>query len=433
MLRDFAVPEATVQPVTGTAVAHSLRYRRALWDSATVDALLRHLTGHGRRAVEGLGDDSLMRAWESTVEEFLDPASEPRRRLDPMWSQACALSPAGLQAGVQAVLGGVRGRPLRQLLSQAGRAEDDSLISVILAANLPALAVQPLLPALAARRPVLLKSPSSEPFFAATFVTRLAEREPRLGEAVAALTWRGGDARLERPVMAASGRVLAYGEAETMARLRRSLADRLVAYGPKISLAVIDDGEPERIAEGLARDVALFDQRGCLSVHAVLTTRDAEALAQALARQLSALAESWPPGPAAPAQMAAVQQLRADAALRGLCMPRLPIRAGSVVVETDRGLEPSPGLRTVRIHPIASLEQAPNLLMPWRNRLQGVALSARRLETIEPFLRRLGVSRVAPPGELQSADALWHNGGAHPLDVVGAPRAGARHPSAIGE
>jgi hypothetical protein len=30
-------------------------------------------------------------------------------------------------------------------------------------------------------------------------------------------------------------------------------------------------------------------------------------------------------------------------------------------------------------------------------------------------LAALGVSRIAPPGDLQRPDALWHNGGVSPL------------------
>ena len=75
-----------------------------------------------------------------------------------------------------------------RLLARARQPFDPQIAPtwVILAGNLPALAVQPLLPALALRRPVLLKSPSAEPLFAPAFLEALTRREPRLAGAVAA-------------------------------------------------------------------------------------------------------------------------------------------------------------------------------------------------------------------------------------------------------
>ena len=99
-------------------------------------------------------------------------------------------------------------------------------VLAVLASNLPALAVQPLLPALALRRPVLLKSPSSEPLFAPAFLAALTRREPRLAGAVAAATWPGGDAELEAPLLAAAGAVVAYGGAEALADLARRAAGK---------------------------------------------------------------------------------------------------------------------------------------------------------------------------------------------------------------
>jgi hypothetical protein len=41
--------------------------------------------------------------------------------------------------------------------------------------------------------------------------------------------------------------------------------------------------------------------------------------------------------------------------------------------------------------------------------------------SLEPRLRELGISRCAAPGELQSPDATWHNGGIDPLEALGFP------------
>jgi hypothetical protein len=107
----------------------------------------------------------------------------------------------------------------------------------------------------------------------------------------------------------------------------------------------------------------------------------------------------------------------------------LPAAAGTVLVEPEPALRPSPGLRTVRVHPLADLDRLPEVLAPWRGRLQGAALAGAAAWRLAPRLAELGVSRCAAPGELQSPDAAWHNGGIDPLLALASlPGAPARFP-----
>jgi hypothetical protein len=404
------------------------------------------LNGPGARALAALSDRDILDAWEATVAAFLDPESPERRRLGDELARATRLSPEGLEAGLAAVLGGVRGEPARALFEEATRLRGDrapdGMALVILASNLPALAVQPLLPALAARRPVLLKCPSAEPLFTPAFVRALAGRSPTLGEAVATAVWPGGDAEREAPLLARAGVVLAYGDREAVESLERRAREagstgggaRFVAYGPRTSLAVVGpEADPEEVAPGLARDVALFDQRGCLSVAAVYVEGGEERargvaphLARALAEALRELAGRWPPGPATPESAAAVRQLRELAGMRGLDLFEVgdTLAEGTVLVEPEPAFQPTPGLRTVRVHPLPDLARLPEILAAWqegRDRLQGVALAGvpkEKAGTLVPALTHLGVSRIAAPGELQHPDTAWHNGGVNPLEVL---------------
>ena len=92
---------------------------------------------------------------------------------------------------------------------------------------------------------------------------------------------------------------------------------------------------------------------------------------------------------------------------------------GTVLVEPEPALQPSPGLRLVRIHPLADLRQLPGILEPWTGKLQGAALAGADAWELAGSLESLGVSRLAGPGDLQSPDATWHNGGRHPLAALG--------------
>lgn len=388
------------------------------WTPETLAGVVAAL-GSGASALASLGDEALLDAWSETVDAFLDPTSAERRELDPALSRLCGLSPQGLAAGLKAVLGGVRRGPAGDLMARIRQRRPARPALVVLASNLPGLAVQPLLPLLALRRPVLLKSPSAEPVFAPAFLAALARREPALGLGTAAVAWKGGDEALEAAVLAAVGPVLAYGDEPALASLARRAPGRVVGYGAKTSLAILSrDVEVTGAAEALARDVALFDQRGCLSIAAVYTAGNARDLADRLAGALLRIASRWPPGPADPAALAAVQQVRLEADLRGLHRPPLPPSAGTVIVEPDPTFRPTPGLRTVRIHPLAALASLPALLAPWSGRLQGAALAGDDAQALIHHLTALGFSRFALPGDLQSPDASWHNGGIDPLDAL---------------
>lgn len=388
----------------------------------TPEALTRTMVRlrEGGARLRSLPAGDLLAAWAETVEVFLDPASPERRALDPELARLCRLSPEGLAAGLEAVLGGVRREPAAALFAAAeGRIAPEDPVLVVLASNLPALAVQPLLPALALRRPVLLKSPSAEPLFAPAFLAALIRREPRLEGCLDAAAWPGGDALFEAPVLAAAGTILAYGDAPALADLERRAPGKVIGYGPKTSLAVVGEGtDLEGVADGLARDIALFDQRGCLSVVAVYTAGEAEALAARLEEALEDRFRAWPPGPADPAVQAGIQQIRLEAEMRGLRPTRLPLAAGTVLIDPDPAFPPSPGLRMVRIHPLSGLERLPALLTPWRGRLQGATLAGEDAWKLVSQLEDLGISRCAAPGELQSPDARWHNGGIDPLEAL---------------
>ncbi|HEV7503537.1 MAG TPA: acyl-CoA reductase [Thermoanaerobaculia bacterium] len=427
MLRDTFLPlsfDRSRAPVFRAVEHPGVRYSSARWSAEPLGRLVAALR-EGAEALRQIPAEDVLAAWGDTVATFLRQGSLERRALDPPLAKLCGLSREGLRAGLEAVLGGVRREPAAALFARARPAPAASgagPVLAVLASNLPGLAVQPLLPALALGRPVLLKSPSSEPLFAPAFLSALVRREPRLGAAVAAATWEGGDEDLEAPVLAGVETVLAYGGREALDDLERRAPGKVTGYGPKTSLAVIGaDVEPRQAAEGLARDIALFDQRGCLSVAAVYTAGDGETLGLAIAEELLGLARRLPPGPLPRQALVAVQHLRLEAEMRGFWHSSLAPREGTVVVDPNLELRLSPGLRTVRVHPLADLSRLPGLLRGWKGRLQGAALAGEAAWSLEPELRELGVSRFASPGELQSPDASWHNGGIDPLEALTSP------------
>src|SRR6185312_1915288 len=154
MLRDAFLPTSfdhSRSPVFRAVEHPGVRYSSARWSPEPLGRLVAALR-EGGEELRQIPPEDLLAAWADTVATFLRQGSLERRALDPPLAKLCGLSREGLRAGLEAVL-------------------------VVLASNLPGLAVQPLLPALAAGRPVLLKSSSAEPLFAPAFLSALARRE----------------------------------------------------------------------------------------------------------------------------------------------------------------------------------------------------------------------------------------------------------------
>lgn len=422
MTHDAALPSG-FEPTHTTVERAGVCFESARWTPQDLETLAHHLTTAGKEALDRIPRRELFDAWCETVAAFRDPRSAERQSLEPSLARLCQLSTAGLAAGLEAVLGGVTRDAAEPLFADAESRREDSpagsLILVTLAANLPALAVQSLLPALLLRRPVILKSPTAEPLFAPAFVRALTRRMPDLEHAMAAITWKGGDRALEGPLLAAADRILAYGDAAALNDLEQRAPGKVIAYGPKTSLAVVGAAvEPASVVEGLARDIALFDQRGCLSIQSIFVEGEPTGLASLLSAELQRLARQWPPGDLDPVAAAGVQQLRSEADLRGLFRSTTPLAEGTVIIEPEARFQPSPGLRTVRIHPMTNLDPLPEMLIDWSGRLQGAALAGDAAWALVPELKELGISRLTPPGQLQTPDASWHNGGLHPFAAL---------------
>lgn len=360
-------------------------------------------------ALRAIPTGGLLAAWNDTLTAFLDAESPERRALDPDLLQATGLSPKGLDRGLRTLGAGMAGEPAAAALRGAPKQHENGFNLVILPASPPGLVLQSLLPALAARAPVLFKASSAEPSFAPAFLAALGERLPTLRDAYATATWTGGDEAIETPLHAAARVVVAYGGEATIDALQSTAIRRLIAFGPKLSLGWVGrDADLEQAARGMALDIALFDQRGCLSVEAVLVDRPvASPFTAVLADALRELATELPPGRSTAAERAGVRLAREDADLRGLTFHGDALSTGTVIVENDARISPSPGLRTVRIHPVNGVPA----LTEWHGRLQGVAVAGRMPATVRRAFEQAGVSRFASAGQLQATDAAWRNGG----------------------
>lgn len=192
-----------------------------------------------------------------------------------------------------------------ELEALAAGVEPAPRIHVLLSSTVFVAAHRAIALALAGSAAVHVRSSRREPCMAKL----LARHAPGLFELVAELKPSAGD------------HVHAYGQAGTLATVAQSLPPgvELRGHGPGIGIVVVDASALEatrghaQLAREVARDVALFDQRGCLSPRLVLLEGSegaAASLAEALAAALGALERYVPLGRLDPDERASITRYR---------------------------------------------------------------------------------------------------------------------------
>lgn len=335
-------------------------------------------------------------------------------------------APAMVEACLERTLRAWNAGALHDLVRRATAAPGSvatppDLVVAVLAQNTPGLAIAPAFTALALGSAVVLKSSRGEPSFASALIERLAAVDPALAEAAAAVVWPGGDP-IETDLFAHASRVVVYGAQDAIDRARTLAGERVLAFGPRVSVAVV--GPRARVAEtaaALARDVAFLDQRGCLSPQFVLVhdAIDRAALARALAGELRSVESEWP---RRALDASAAKEFRTaveDAEARSLAGTGAELFGGvrdpwAVVVEPGPAILPSPLDRFVRLHPFRDEETLRTSLEPIRGQLESIGVSGGRDEIVD-VARALGAARVCAIGEMQDPPADWHAGGQRPM------------------
>jgi acyl-CoA reductase-like NAD-dependent aldehyde dehydrogenase len=317
------------------------------------------------------------------------------------------------------------------------RAHGPEWMLQIYAGNVPGIPVWPLCAALLLKAAVLAKPASREPLLAPLLARAIAEEDPGLGACIAVSWWRGGTAELDRAALVGAPAVLAFGGENAMAGVARAARPDaiVVLHGPRVSVSCLTREAltaPRYVdlARRVARDVALYDQQGCLSPHALYVERGgrvspgdfASALGEALASEAPAIGASAArtDSHGNPEAAARVQLYRAQAAFEAAQGERGTRVLGSetatgwtVVLEEGARFEPTPAQRTVRVHAVADLEEALAVLGPVARFLEAVALEApgARGPAVTAALAALGVPRVAAVGRLQQPSPLSPHGG----------------------
>lgn len=288
------------------------------------------------------------------------------------------------------------------------------LVAHVLASNVPALALPAIALGCLAGAAVVVKSGRADRVSAPAFRRALAAEDPALAESVVTAYWAGGDVAAEDAVLSRADRIIASGRDASIASLARRHAARLVRHGERASVVVLGAAAgDDAVAAAIATDVALHDQRGCLSPQAVFVAGDPRAVAELLATALATVARALPPGPLADADRAAHRTAVAAAEWDGAGALGGPL--GTVLTSRATDFRPTPGRRTVWVQPFGSIAEA----VP-AGRIECVGVAGGEVDVAE--LRALGVARVCAPGRMQRPALAWPCGQHPPLrSLLGLP------------
>ncbi len=210
--------------------------------------------------------------------------------------------------------------------------------------------------------------------------------------------------------------IVVFGSDETVQDFsRRSLpSQRFLAHGHKISLGMIWGRCDSRIAEGIARDVFLFDQLGCLSPQFFYVATDSGEFAHQLSIELKKRPAKSETAARERGSAAALRAFREEWKFRAATEPGVFLweSLGNldwvVVHDPNPALVANPLHGTILIKPMGPDPEL--VLSPIRRLISTIGLSAVNPESVNLAIR-VGAQRVCRIGEMQNPPLTWHHDG----------------------
>jgi hypothetical protein len=381
-----------------------------------------------QRGSDGSGaermSDALARAFE------LWRSREYARRRDAIAAIAdsAGYSVAMLENSIDALLRPFNSAALMLMAGTAARPtsniERPKTVGFIVAGNVAGAGIHEIVIALIAGARVTIKTASAEPIFFAEFARTLAEIDRDCGARIVVRHWSRERTDLTAAMLEDCGLVVAYGDDATIESLHRR---NVIGFGSRVSgaLIAIDRSRIEEVAGLLARDVVLFEQLGCLSLHHVFVLspdgRAARDVALRMAAALERFGESMPPARIPLQDACAIRGLRERARWRQITTDPVELFEGRGL-EWTLIFEPradsfkiSPGFRTVHVSAVRDLAEFRACIASMSGRIEAIAVVG---EDCEIEARAMAIPYVCAPGEMQSPPLDWrHNGGAF-LDIM---------------
>jgi hypothetical protein len=397
------------------------------------------VAGAARGQVIGLGADRMADALGRAFGLWRSRDYARRRDAIAAIAHSAGYSVAMLENSIDALLKPFTSDALKSIaarISASGGVDRPKKVGFIAAGNVAGAGIHEVAIALLAGARVQIKTASTEPIFFAEFAGTVAEIDRDAGARIEVFQWGRARTDLTESLIANCEWVVAYGDDETIGSLNN--LRNVIGFGSRVSAAVLAPGalavsRIDGVAESLARDVVLFEQLGCLSLHQVFVMSPDGAAARDVAIRISAalerIGESMPPARIPIADASAIRGIRERARWRAIVGEPVELFEGrgldwTVIFEPatahDDAFRISPGFRTLHVTGVRDLEQFRDCIAGVAGRIEAMAVGGDESEVahLAASLQTIGIPYVCAPGEMQSPPLDWRHGGGCFLDMM---------------
>ena len=428
-------------------VSESVAIRYPVWPGDAAERLLEALREAGARLADVPVRD-LVRCVGRVADRFLDSSDPIRRKAIDLLVPTAGLSKEMASEILTGMARDWTAERLAELLQRefqdpgvldgfcrldegrSVRARGPLLTFHVGAGTVPGVSVTSMIRALLVKSAVLLKPGLGDVVLPVLFAEALAEEAAEISDAMAVTYWPGGSSPLEGLALQRAEAVVAYGGNEAIRSLktRTPVTARFIAYHHRLSVGLVgrealSAERAPRVARMAARAVSMFDQRGCVSPHAIYVEEggavDPGEWAALLASAMADLEVELPGGDLTADDASAVHQIRGSAELReasgnGVRVFRTDESFWTVILEDEMGFTPSCLNRVVSLFPTPDLCVVAGSLGEVGGYLQTVGIEGAedRLPMLAEALCRAGATRVTSFEKAPWPPPWWHHDGA---------------------
>lgn len=455
-LPGLATTEVAWRTLSFRAWGEALDVRVPVLDQAQSAALAQRVRDNANAYLKTMRVAEIVTILDAAIARLLDRNDPWRRKMEKLLPVVTGYDPEMVRLGLTGYLKSFRRSQLQRFLSEdfanpqildafqpavkggLAKAHGPDLLLHVWAGNVPGLPLWSLISGLLVKAGAIGKVPSAEPLMAGWFAKLIAEIDPRLGECLAVVWWKGGDQASEQVWLKQADTVVAYGGNEALAAIRERLpvTTRFLPHGHKIGFgmiarAALDTRKAGPLARLAAQDVMRWEQQGCYSPQMLFVERGGKVsprdFAGLVAHELAGFAHTHPRRTLSLAEATGVANWRSTEEIRAFAHEGSGLIGdasaswGVAYVDRPEPLAPSALNRTLKIVAVDRLDEAVALVAPARIFLQTAAIAAvpDELSRLAGLLGRAGVTRITAFGAMAAPEAGWHHDGRfNLLDLV---------------
>jgi hypothetical protein len=313
---------------------------------------------------------------------------------------------------------------------RGARAVGSELLAHIAGGVIPNSTFMSMMLGLLVRSAQFIKCPSRGALLPRLLAHSIYAQDPKLGACMELGAWPGTNQALNEALFAHATCVTATGSDQTLAAVRGRIhgGARFIGYGHRVSVGyvtveMLSSYTLPGVVAKAADDITAWDQRGCLSPHAIYVETGGaiapEKFAELLAAELAKREEAQPRGElsfeehASIARRRGFYEVRASHSPGTKCWASAESTAWTVIFEAEPEFQLSCQNRFVFVKAVLDTDQLFVAIDKMRGQIStvGIAATAGRATKLANDLAQWGATRVCPLGEMQKPPIRWRHDG----------------------